>query len=210
MPWRPAPGRHAIRLAPRIDRRENLGTMGFLSAFTRVAACAAALLTAGAGRGAPANSPSSPKADPAARWEMSVQTSPRDGTRAITAKLPADAPIASGFDHVTPTLVLRYQAGRASAFVLFDTFLGNGAQIAARVTFGGEEPQSETWAISNDSRAAFPPGDALKFIDRLKRSEHFSLRVEPHKGQPVTAAFTTTGVDVVIKALLAAGFKYSD
>lgn len=146
-------------------------------------------------------------ADEAPRWRLSVGTPGEDGTRPVTATLLADAPIASGFSQVTPKLVLRYRAGRTAAYVLFDTFLGEG-ELAAAVMFGQEPPEAQKWTISSDGRAAFIPGDALAFLERLKGAPSFAVRIAPRNGQPVRVSFTLHETELVLKALISAAVKY--
>ncbi len=147
-------------------------------------------------------------AAPMPKWQITVSKSPAGNSALVTATLPADAPIASGFGQVTPNLVLRYRAGRTSGYVLFDTFLGRGA-VQVTLTIGTGEPETQTWRISSDGRAALIPGDTLAFIERLKQNGNLSVAVTPPKGTAVTAAFTTTGIERVVQALLSAGVKYS-
>ena len=132
-----------------------------------------------------------------------------DGSKTVVATLKADTAIASGFAEVIPTLVLRYRGGRTSAYILFDTFLGSGKGLDATVRFGHEPPQRQTWLLSNDSRAAFAPGDALAFMERLKRVDTFGIEIARPKADPISVRFTTKGAELVIKALIAAGLKYT-
>ncbi len=140
------------------------------------------------------------------RWQLTITSSPADGTKIITATLDADHPIPAGFGQTTPQLRLRYRQGRTSAYILFDTFLGSD-EIDATVTFGREPAETQKWSISTDGRAAFVPGDALAFIGRLKRCDTLTVEVTPKNGKAVTAAFTVTHVDVVIAALISVGVK---
>jgi hypothetical protein len=149
--------------------------------------------------------PSRADANDGGKWQLTVDAS--SGAKSITATLPADAPIKSGFGEATPKLVLRYRLGRITAYVLFDTFLGSG-DIDATVTFDPLPPEAQTWAISKDGRAAFVPGDPFRFLDQLKRADSLSVRVVPRNADAVTASFTTTGIQIVIKALISAGVKY--
>ncbi len=141
------------------------------------------------------------------KWKFSLGAPAADGSKSILATLRADAPIASGFGQVTPRLVLRYHAGQTLAFVVFDTFLGSG-ELAAAVTFGGHPPEEQRWRISSDGMIAFIPGDALAFVERLKEVESFSVRIAPHKANPVTVSFTPLETELMIKALISAGVKY--
>lgn len=161
----------------------------------------------GAEPGAPRPTPPSTPATNA-KWQITVSKSPDDNSALVSATLLADAPIASGFGQVTPSLVLRYRAGRTSGYVLYDTFLGRG-EVEVTVTIGAGEPETQKWRISGDGRAALIPGDTLAFIQRLKQGGNLSVRVTPPKGTAVTAAFTTTGIERVVQALLSAGVKYS-
>jgi len=144
--------------------------------------------------------------DGGGKWQLSLETA-ADGIKTIVARLPADAPIPSGFDQVTPYLLIKYHAGRAVAYIVFDTFLGSG-KLDAVATFGDESPERQTWRISADGRSAFVPGEALAFVERLKAGPSFTLRVAPRKKPPVTVTFTTTGIQLVMKALISAGVKY--
>lgn len=161
---------------------------------------------------------STPKSPPTAatnprgeggKWQMSASTSPTDGAKIITARLDADGPIPSGFGKAIPVLVLRYKAGQITAYIAFDTYLGD-TTTEATVTFGHESPETQKWEVSDDGRAAFVAGDALTFLQRLKHVDRLSISVTPHHASPVTATFTTTGVTLVIKALISAGVKLSD
>ena len=149
---------------------------------------------------APANAVTEP------RWQITVSEA-ADGGKIVTATLPAVAPIASGFGQAIPKLVLRYRAGRTSAYVVFDTFLGQG-ELDAAVRFGREPAESQRWRISSDGRTAFVPGDALAFMDRLKTVDAFEVRVTPAKKTPVTASFAPHEMELVIKALISAAVKY--
>lgn len=154
--------------------------------------------------------PSAPPASPAAKesqWRITVDAPATDGSKSVSATLLADAPIPSGFDKVTPKLVLRYRAGRTSAFVVFDTFLGSGL-LDVVVGFGNQPAQEQKWRISADGRSAIISGDALAFIEHLKQVESFSVHFAPRKATPLTVSFTPLETELVIKALLSAGVKY--
>lgn len=144
---------------------------------------------------------------PAKTWRITVEPT-ADGGQSVLATLEADAPIKSGFGEVTPRLVLRYRGGRTLAYVLFDTYLGS-KPVPVRLRFGEGEPETQEWRPSNDGRALIMPGDGLAFIRRLKEASAFAVTVTPPKAEPVTAQFTPTEVDLVIKALLAAGISYT-
>jgi hypothetical protein len=158
---------------------------------------------------APARKAEPPKlnarAAEAGKWRLTVERG-SDGSNVVTAKLAADTPIQSGFTRITPMLVLRYKAGRTSAYVAFDTYLGEG-NTAATVGFGRQPPETQQWTISGAGRSAFVPGDALGFIQRLKAADTLTVRVTPYHASPVTTAFTVTGIDTVMKALFAAGIQ---
>jgi hypothetical protein len=156
----------------------------------------------------PAAAPATHAASSAApKWQLAVETG-ADGTKSITATLPADAPIRSGFGEVTPKLTVRYRSGRTSAYVLFDTFLGSGTTEVVIET-GSATPQTEKWRISNDGRSVFVPGDALPFIEKLKQADVLHVSVTPKRGERITAHFSPREIDQVIKALISAGVKYS-
>jgi hypothetical protein len=140
-------------------------------------------------------------------WQIKVGAAAEDGTRSVSATLRADAPITRGADRVTPRLVLRYRAGQAAAFVVFETYLGSG-ELPATLTFGAQSPEAQTWILSSDGQTAFVPGDAFAFIDRLKQVETFTVRVAPRKGDPVTVSFSPRETDLVLKALISATMKY--
>ncbi|HVU35584.1 MAG TPA: hypothetical protein VHE61_19245, partial [Opitutaceae bacterium] len=139
---------------------------------------------------------------PTGKWSISAATHAADGSTTVSARLAADAPTASGFGNVVPQLVVRFKSGRVSAYILFDTYLGEG-ETAAKLTFGAGEPEIQRWPISDDGRAAFVAGDALAFVDRLKRVKTFSIEVTPRHAKPVTVRFTPTGIEAVMKALFA-------
>lgn len=143
------------------------------------------------------------------QWKLIVDRPAADGSTSVSALLRSDAPIPSGFSKVTPSLVLRYRLGRASAFVVFDTFLGNGT-LDATVTFGTQPPEQQKWRISADGRTAFVPGDALAFIERLKGVGSFTIRIAPRPDRPLTVSFSPRETDLVVKALLSAGVKYGN
>jgi hypothetical protein len=157
----------------------------------------------------PARPGSSEKAAPTGgKWQLALDTV-ADGSKAVTATLPADEPVKSGFGETIPTLVLRYRSGRTSAYVVFDTFLGDGT-AEVQVQFGRDPVETQRWRISSDSRAVFVPGDALAFVERLKRCDFFSVRVTRGKSPSLTGVFTPAGIDVVVKALISAGVKYTE
>lgn len=150
-----------------------------------------------------------PSADEGGKWQLTLNVSPQDGSKAITARLAADEAIPSGFDKVTPELVILYRSGQMTAYVLFDTFLGHD-KLDATVKFGAQPPEKQRWTISADERSLYPPGEAFAFVERLKTADHLAVTVAPHRNAPVTAQFTLAGIQVVMKALISAGVKYAD
>lgn len=146
--------------------------------------------------------------EPAQTWRITVEAT-ADGGQSVLATLDADSPIKSGFAEATPRLVLRYRGGRTLAYVLFDTYLGSRATIVqVRYSAAGQLEEQE-WRLTKDERAVLVPGDGLAFIRRLKDAPLFAVTVTPPKSEPVTAHFTPTEVDLVIKALLKAGISYA-
>ncbi len=132
-----------------------------------------------------------------------------DGGQSVLATLEADRPIKSGFGEVTPRLVLRYRGGRTLALVLFDTFLGSKA-VPVQVRFAADAPpEAGQWRPSQDGRALLVPGDGLAFIRRLKEASLLEVTATPSRTDAVTAHFTPVEMDLVIKALLAAGISYT-
>jgi hypothetical protein len=146
--------------------------------------------------------------DGGGKWSISLDTA-SDGSKIITARLPADTPIPSGFDKVTPVLVIRYRLGQTDLRVDFDTFLGSG-KLPITVAFAGQPTVEEVWRISSDGRAAVPPGAALAFVERLKQADVVSLSFAPKHHDRVSTQFTTYGIALVMKALISAGVKYGD
>ena len=150
-----------------------------------------------------------PKPTPSKKpdWQVKVGAANADGSRSVSATLLADAPIASGFGEVTPKLVIRYRSGNFTVFVVFDTFLGEG-ELPIDVTFGHETTETQRWTVSSDGRAAFAPGEALAWIERLKHAESLSLSFTPPHRDRARVTFTPRDPEALLKALLSAGVKY--
>lgn len=140
-------------------------------------------------------------------WQVLVGAASAEGRRSISATLAADAPIPGTFGPVTPKLVLRYRGGQPAAYIVFETYLGEG-ELEALVTFGEEPAEPQKWTISEDGQAAFVAGEAFAFLERLKPVKTLSVRITPPKKQPVTVTFSPRETDAVLKALISAGVKY--
>jgi type VI secretion system protein VasI len=133
----------------------------------------------------------------AGNWQLREDVSPIDDTRSVSGYLEADAPQKIGYRTITPTLIVRYKEKKLSAFINYGAFMGSDT-VEVTIRYGKEEPMTQEWDDSTDHKAIFAPGDGAYLVRKIKEVPSFVVRVTPYGESPVTASFSTAGIEALM------------
>lgn len=130
------------------------------------------------------------------KWEVGSDVNPVDDSKTVTLFLTAD----SGSSRVgTPViLVARCKSNSTDLFINWSDYLGSDADVLTRV--GDSKAVTRSWALSTDSKATFHPSP-IAFLKEMLTSQKLVAQVTPYNENPVTAVFSTGGLENAIKPL---------
>lgn len=140
------------------------------------------------------------------KWKVTINTSPVDDSKTVTASLDANESVKTSLGEERPTLIVRFKEGKLSAYVYYGLYLGVD-EIPVTLRFGSEKAVNEKWDMASSHKAVFVAGSVSQFLQNLKNSESFLIRLTPFGESPVTSTFSTEGVTSVVDSILGAAGK---
>ena len=97
-------------------------------------------------------------------------------------------------------LAIRCKFNKSELFIKWNSYLGDEVLIASRFSFHQEE-KTLKWRLSDDSTAAFYPGNPVSFIKSMLDETRYIVKVTPDSGSPLLAIFDISGIYEATKTL---------
>lgn len=134
------------------------------------------------------------------KWTAVAGKNPVDDSPTMTLLLVADSGVSRLGSPVA--LVLRCQSRKLEAYVNWNSYLGmDDASVTDRI--GAAPARTRDWSLSTDKEASFYPGDVRALVRDLSGSPRYVAVVTPYNENPITAIFTTAGLDSLAPRLFA-------
>lgn len=136
----------------------------------------------------------------AGKWLVSSKKSPINDSTNVLLSLNAEQAVRSGYNTVTPVLIIRCSEGKTNAFISWDIYLGlESATMLTRLD--KEAAVTETWDISTDNKAVFVSGSDIEFAKQLMKHQTLLAQITPYGESPVMTTFEVGGLTEAIKPL---------
>lgn len=156
------------------------------------------------------NAPVPPSSQASGAWSVSVDKSPIDDSKLMSATLVASK-VAGGSGIGNPTAYLNVRCREAHLNLYFGTsaFMGSSDPLAVLIRIGSQVARQDRWTPSSDGRAVgLWDGDktrAVSLVNQLISSEPPSLvlRSDVFHGAPITAQFDVSGAKEALEPILA-------
>lgn len=133
------------------------------------------------------------------KWHINRDPSSIDGSSKILAGCPADSDTSYDF-----ALLLSWHLDILTVFLATPNTLGNvdDNDLEITVRFDKAPAKSETWRVGRDYMTLYPLEPA-RFLEQLANTNVFAFEYRPHRGEPRTVIFNTSGGAEIITELLA-------
>ncbi|HGJ5855642.1 MAG TPA: type VI secretion system-associated protein TagO [Arsenophonus nasoniae] len=127
-------------------------------------------------------------------WIISTSTSEIDDSQTVILEVKSEHQIYTRlYESITPYLIIRCQNNKTDVYINWWSYLGlDETKIITRID--KEKASSKWWNISTDNKAAFYPGNVIKFINSLFGKNKLFAQVTPYGESPVKATFNITGL----------------
>ncbi|HYN82159.1 MAG TPA: type VI secretion system-associated protein TagO [Gemmatimonadaceae bacterium] len=134
------------------------------------------------------------------KWIVRTDKSPINDTTNVYLSLSSEQSVRSGYDTVTPTLIIRCAEGKTNAYITWDLYLGlESTSMLTRLDKG--PAVTKTWSISTDNKAVFVSGSDMAFAKQLMSHQTLLAQITPYSQSPVMATFDIGGLSEAIKPL---------
>jgi len=107
--------------------------------------------------------------------------------------LPAQAPVRSKNQTVTPQLAVHCSSGGIAVEVHWNIYLGKN-RTNVQSQFDGKSVLEQKWLIDDNKRSIRFKGDASSFVTRLLDHQILQAKIRPHNGGPIIATFAIGGL----------------
>ena len=154
----------------------------------------------------PEPAPEKPKAPDFGKWQVTQGRSHKDGSPTLAATLASDAPLHTDARDSIPTLVCRFKDKEIDAYIAFGNFVGSDS-VKLLIIRGDQDPEEESWVVSEDGTIAFGPDDAISFMHSLAAVDKVTFRINRPNRDPIVVTFTPKGITAVIDAILKTAAK---
>jgi type VI secretion system protein VasI len=137
------------------------------------------------------------------KWIVSTEKSPINDSTNVVLLLSSEQEVHSGYETVSPTLVIRCNEGETNAYISWNLYLG--IDSTTMLTRLDKNPAStKTVSISTNNKAVFMPGSGISFAKQLSSHKTLLTQITPYSQNPVMATFDVNGLPDAIKPLRAA------
>lgn len=135
---------------------------------------------------------------PKSKWAHVHNKDPIDDTESVSAVLRSDS--TSDGRGIPAELHLRCSSGTLEVYISWNRYIGTKHLLDTRVDSDPHEPNK--WWASSDGKSSFYPFVAPGYLKRLRSSSMYAARVEISGGNPVTAIFDTSELEVEVGPLI--------
>lgn len=126
--------------------------------------------------------------------------SPINDSTNVFLSLDSEQTVRSGYNTVSPTLVIRCSEGKTNAYITWDLYLG--LESTSLLTRLDKEPAvTTTWTISTDNKSVFVSGSDVTFAKQLMSHQTLLAQITPYGESPVMTTFDVGGFSDAIKPL---------
>lgn len=134
------------------------------------------------------------------KWIVKTDKSPINDTINVYLSLSSEQSVSSGYNTVTPMLLIRCAEGKTNAYITWDLYLG--LESTKMLTRLDKAPAvTKTWSISTDNKAVFVSGNDMAFVKQLMLHQTLLTQITPYSQSPVMATFDIGGLSEAIKPL---------
>ncbi len=134
------------------------------------------------------------------KWLVSSDKSPINDSTNVLLMLSAEQAVSSGYNTVTPKLIIRCKEGKTNAYITWDLYLGlDSTTMLTRLD--KEAAVTKSWSISTDNKAVFVSGSDIAFAKQLMEHQALLAQITPYGESPVMANFELEGLTEAIKPL---------
>lgn len=134
------------------------------------------------------------------KWIVRTDKSPINDTTNVYLSLSSEQSVRSGYNTVTPTLLIRCAEGKTNAYITWDLYLGLGS-TSMLTRLDKATAVTKTWSISTDNKAVFVSGSDIIFAKQLMSHQTLLAQITPYSQSPVMATFDIGGLSEAIKPL---------
>lgn len=131
-------------------------------------------------------------------WFVQSQKNPIDDSQTTFLALEAEQGSSRWGEPVA--LVIRCKSNKTEMWINWQDYLGN-SRVMVTTRIGDQEAETKPWSLSTDNQSSFYLRSPIAFIKRMMSTNSFVAQTTPYNENPVTAVFSTSGLESAIEPL---------
>lgn len=134
------------------------------------------------------------------KWIVRSEKSPINDATNVVLYLKSEKEVRSGYNTVSPSLIIRCSEKKTNAYIIWDLYLGmDSTTMLTRLD--KESAVTKSWSISTDYKAVFVSGSDVAFAKELMLHKTLLVQITPYGESPVMTTFEIGGLTDAIKPL---------